>query len=167
MAQAQSKAPRDRHPEIAAPILNLSLEAQIARAEQRVIDRDVRLRGNAARIVATIRSKRGEAMRWAAIGAGAFAIVGISFVGWRAWRGRAAARRDGEASAPPREAGPGFAAEIAAFAQTAVQWALRLHREQGVAGSLFGMARSAVWPQRAPSAAAAPPADRPDFADLP
>ena len=94
MADAQPKEPKDRHPEISAPILDLSLEAQIARAEQRVVDRGARVRGDAARIVGTLRSKRGEAVRWAAIGVGAVAVGAIGYFGWRAWRGRG--------SGPPR-----------------------------------------------------------------
>ena len=47
MAEPDPKAPKDRHPELSAPILNLSLEAQIARAEQAKIDRDARVRRDA------------------------------------------------------------------------------------------------------------------------
>lgn len=173
MADAQPKEPKDRHPEISAPILDLSLEAQIARAEQRVVDRDARVRGDAARIVGTLRSKRGEAVRWAAIGLGAAAVGAIGYAGWRAWRGRDSARQEARGDSPrPAAAGPGFAAEIASFARIASQWALRLHSEQGVVGSLFGMARNALWP-RAPqssgsaSPAAAPSPPRADFADSP
>ena len=169
MAGVQPKEPKDRHPEISAPILDLSLEAQIARAEQRVVDRGARVRADAARIVGTLRSKRGEAVRWTAIGLGAVALGGVGYVGWRAWRSRDSARGEARGdSSRPAKAGPGFAAEITAFARTAAQWALRLHSEQGVAGSLFGMARNALWPRRAPSpgtapsaAAALPPSDSP------
>ena len=172
MADAQTKEPKDRHPEISAPILDLSLEAQIARAEQRAVDRGARVRGGAARIVGTLRSKRGQAVRWAAIGVGAVAVGAIGYAGWRAWRGRGSARREAPSDALRPAAGTGFAAEIAAFARTGVAWALRLHREQGVTGSIFGMARSALWPRAAqspgaaPSATAAPP-PRTDFADSP
>ena len=172
MADAQLKEPKDRHPEISAPILDLSLEAQIARAEQRVVDRGARVRGDAARIVGTLRSKRGEAVRWAAIGLGVVAVGAIGYAGWRAWRGRGSARREAPSNSPRSAAGAGFATEIAAFARTAVEWALRLHREQGVTGSIFGMARSALWPRAARSsdaaqsaAAATPP--RSDFPDSP
>lgn len=158
MAQAQPKAPRDRHPELCSPILDLSLEARIARAEQRVVDRDARVRGDAARIVGTLRSKRGAAGRWAAIGVGAVAIGTIGYVGWHAWRGCGAARRDEESGAARgAKSGPGLLAGIAALARTAAQWALMLHREQGVAGSLVGMARSLLWPSATPPPAAGSP----------
>lgn len=171
MADAQPKPLKDRHPELSAPIVDLSLEAQIARAEQRVVDRDARMRGDAARIVGTLRSKRGKAVQWAAVGLGAAAVVSIGYAGWRAWRGRDLARHGANASPLPAGTGPGFVAEIASFLRVAMQWALRLHSETGLAGSLFGLARNALWPRAAqssgtaPSAAAAPP--RPDFADSP
>ena len=145
-----AKEPKDRHPEISAPILDLSLEARIARAEQRVVDRGTRVRGDAARIVGTLRSKRGQAVRWAAIGVGVVAVGAIGYAGWRVWRGRASAHREARGGSTRACAtGPGFVAELAAFMRTAVQWALRLHREQGVTGSIFGIARSALWPKTA------------------
>lgn len=170
MADAQPNEPKDRHPEISAPILDLSLEAQIARAEQRVVDRDARVRGDAARIVGTLRSKRGEAVRWAAVGLGAVGVGALGYAGWRAWRGHASAGGEARSdSRRPAAAGMGLTAEIAACARAAARWALRLYSEQGMAGSLFGMARSALWPRAAhfpgaaASAAAAP--SRSEFAD--
>ena len=162
MADAQPKASKDRHPEISAPILDLSLEAKIARAEQRVVDRDARLREGAAQIAATLRSKRGEAVRWAALGAGAAALGAIAYGGWRAWRGRASIHREVHGDSPrPSAAEPGFVVEAASFARIAAQWAVRLHREQGVVGSLFGMARRALWPSAAPLPGTAPSASAP------
>lgn len=173
MADAQPKELKDRHPEISAPILDLSLEAQIARAEQRVVDRDARVRGDFARIVGTLRLKRSEAVRWAAIGLGAAAFGAIGYAAWRAWWGRDSARREARVDSPqPAAAGPRFAAEIASFARVAAQWVLRLHSDQGVVGSLFGMARNALWPRAAGPSGSAPPAastppPRSDFLHLP
>ena len=169
MAQAQPKASEDRHPEISAPLPDPSLDAQIARAEQRVVDRGARVRSDVARIVGTLRSKRGEAVRWAAIGVGAAAIGAIGYAGWRTWRRRSHANCGAKGDSPrPASAGPGFFAKIAAFARIATQWALRLHSEQGLTGSLFGMVRSALT-RRAPASPEQPAAPvspgRSDFND--
>lgn len=145
MADADRAAPKDRHPELSAPIVDLSLEAQIARAEQAVVDRDARVRGDARRIGDTLRSKRGAAIRWAAIaGAGAAAGAG-GYAGYKAWRGRRPEPAAGPKKPEPSTA-TSFASEFAAIAQVVTQWALRLHREQGVFGSVFGMVRSVLWP---------------------
>ncbi len=156
MVDPKPKKPRDPHPEVSAPIVDLSLEAQIARAEQAVVDRGARVRGDARRIVQTLRSKRGEAMRWAAIAGAAGTAAAVGYAGYRAWRakrGPEQRRRDAEEAAPTTS----FVAEVVAIARLATQWALRLHREQGVAGSLFGMLRDALRPDaRAASNASAP-----------
>jgi hypothetical protein len=152
MAEPDPKAPKDRHPELSAPILDLSLEARIARAEQAVIDRDARVRRDARSIVDTLRSKRGAALRWAAIAGAGAAAAGIGYAGYKAWRARKSAPADERRPAQPPKA-TSFAAEIAVIARIATQWALKLHREQGVSGSLFAMIRSALWPS---SGAASP-----------
>ena len=163
MAVAQPKEHKDRHPEISVPILDLNLEAQIARSEQRIVDRGARVRGDAARIIWTLRSKRGEAVRWAAVGVAAVAVGASGYAGWRAWRARGSVCREAPSDSPRAAPSVPMAAEIGAFARAAVEWALRLHQEQGVMGSIFGMARSALWPRAdqssgaPPSAAAAPP----------
>ena len=147
---------RDRHPEISAPILDLNLEAQIARAEQAIIDREERLGGGARRIVETLRAKRGAAARWAAIAGGAAALGAVGYAGYRAWRGRLSAPAPD--TRRPASKAAGFAAELAAFARLATHWALKLHREQGVAGTLFKTIRSAFRPNS--RSAATPPTEQ-------
>ena len=155
MSAAAPKPPRDRHPEISAPILDLGLEAQIARAEQAIIDREKRLSGGARRIVETLRSKRGAVVRWAAIAGGAAVLGAVGYAGYRAWRGRSSTSASDTRRQPSKAAG--FAAELAAFARLATHLALKLHREQGVAGTLFGTIRSALWPNS--RSAATPPTE--------
>ena len=160
MAQPDPKASKDRHPELSAPILNLSLEAQIARAEQAVIDRDARVRCDALGILDTARSKRGAVLRWAAIAGAGAAAGAIGYAGYKAWRSRKATRSE-ERQPAERPKATGFASEIAAMARIATQWALKLRREQGVSGSLFRMIRGALWPRSgaAPPSAAGPATD--------
>ena len=159
MADSDPRALKDRHPELSAPILNLSLEARITRAEQAVVDRDAHVRGDALRIVDTLRSKRGVAMRWAGIAGAAAAAGYVGYVGYRAWRERKSASTDGSRPAE-RPKATSFASEIAVIARVATQWALKLHREQGVSGSLFGMMRGALWPSASMTPPAAGPAAR-------
>ena len=160
MSEPDPKAPKDRHPELSAPILNLSLEAQIARAEQAVIDRDARVRRDALGIRDTLRSKRGAVVRWAAIAGAGAAAGAIGYAGYKAWRSRKRAPADEKRPAESPKA-TSFASEIAAIGRVATQWALKLHREQGVSGSLFGMIRGALWPRSCAAPSSAGPATGP------
>jgi hypothetical protein len=159
MAEPDPKKPKDRHPELSAPILDLGLEARIALAEQAVLDRDARLRAGARAIVDTLRSKRGAAVRWAAIAGAGAAATAIGYAGYKAWRARKSAPAHEKRLADPAKASS-FASKIAAIARIATQWTLKLHREQGVSGSLFAMMRSALWP----SWGAGPPSSTADSA---
>lgn len=145
VAEPHSKVPKDKHPELSAPIVDLGLEARIARAEQAVIDRDARVRGDARAIVGTLRSKRGAVARGAAFAVGGIAAAAIGYGGYKAWSARKAARADDQRLAEPGTT-TSFATHLAAIARTATLWALKLHREQGVLGSLFGLIRGALWP---------------------
>ena len=82
MTDAVSK----RYPENSAPILQLDLEAQIARAEQAVIDRDLRIARRTGALVARVKH---DAIRHA--GGGALLGVGTIALTW--WLNRLANRR--------------------------------------------------------------------------
>jgi hypothetical protein len=138
---------RDPHPELSAPIVNLSLEVQIARAEQRVKDRDARVRGGMRRIGELARSERGRLIQRAAIVGAIGLAVGAGYAGYKAWSRRKPSRNAETERGPARQARKTFEiADLVMLAQTAVQWGMRLHQEQGMAGSLFGVIRKALWP---------------------
>lgn len=144
MAPAQPKSPKDSHPELSAPIVDLGLEARIARAEQQVMDGDARVRGDVRRIGDALRSRRGAAVRSAAIAGAAAAACALGYAGYKAWRGRGSAPPQHRSETPTKALG--FASGLAALARIATQWGLKLHREQGVSGSIFKMVRDALWP---------------------
>lgn len=89
MTDAVSK----RYPENSAPILQLDLEAQIARAEQAVIDRDLRIARRTGALVARVKH---DAIRHA--GGGALLGVGTIALTW--WLNRLAKRRAPPAPSP-------------------------------------------------------------------
>ena len=85
-----------RYPENAAPILKLDLEAQIARAEQAVIDRDSRVMRRTGALAARVRH---DAIRHA----GGGALLGLGTIALTWWLNRLSRRH---APAPPPAAAP-------------------------------------------------------------
>lgn len=141
---------RDPHPEMSAPILDLSLEAQIARAEQAVKDRDARVRVGASRIGAIVNAERGLLIKRAAIVGAMGLALGAGYAGYKALRKRKSAPEPTAERDPSRQEHKAFElADLAAFARTATQWGMRLNNEQGLAGSVFGLVRKALWPGHA------------------
>ena len=146
MVDAPPKPSKDRHPEVSSPIIDLGLEARIARAEQAVIDRDARVRGDARRIVHRLRLQHEEVLRWGTIAAAGAAACAAGYAGYQAWRGRKA-RPTKAAPRTTRTSGPAHvASRIAAFVRLATHWASKLSPFVGGAGPLSGMVRSALWP---------------------
>lgn len=76
-----------RYPENAAPILKLDLEAEIARAEQAVIDRDDRVVRRTGALVARVRH---DAIRHA----GGGALLGLGTIALTWWLNRLARRHE-------------------------------------------------------------------------
>jgi len=145
MVDAPPKPSKDRHPEVSSPIIDLGLEARIARAEQAVIDRDARVRGDARRIVHRLRLQREELLRWGTIAAAGAAACAVGYAGYQAWHGRKA--RPTQAAPRARASGPAsVASRVAAFVRLATHWASKLSPFVGGAGPLSGMVRSALWP---------------------
>jgi hypothetical protein len=149
---------RDPHPELSAPIVDLGLEGDIARAEQAVKDRDARVRRRARHIVGIARSERGTLITRAAVVGGMGLAAGAGYAGYKAWvRRRPSQAERPDQPTPPRAHQPFGLAGLAALAQTALRWGVKLHREQGAVGSVFGELRKAFWPSPAEPARAPDP----------
>ena len=142
-AQSDAKTPRDKHPELSAPIVDLSLEVRIARAEQAVIRRDAQVLGGARRIVDMLGSKRGAALRWAGIAGAGAAACGLGYASYRAWH----ERRDFPSRAAPSPSGAKatrMAATVAAFTRSALSWVVKLPDHSRESGSWWGLLRTAL-----------------------
>ena len=85
-------AARKRYPENSAPIVKLDLEAEIARAEQAVIARDLRIRRRADAVVHRVRR---EAVKHA----GGGLLVGVGTVALTWWLNRLSRRHAAQAAA--------------------------------------------------------------------
>ena len=78
----------DPHPEIAAPILNKSLEMQISFAEKAVIERDARIRKHFGELTDRVRTKPRRFVRQKLGLFAGIAAVGIALAGFEWWRHR-------------------------------------------------------------------------------
>ena len=96
MADADS-AHKKKYPEMSAPIIKLDLEAEIARAEQAVVARDLRIRRRAVSVAHRVKR---EAVRHA----GGGLLLGIGTIALTWWLNRLSHR-----NAPPAQ--PGAAAD--------------------------------------------------------
>ncbi len=148
-ADGDSTPRRDPHPELSAPIVDLRLEARISRAEQVVKVRDARVRLGAHRIGQFVESERSQFIRRAGIMVAIGLAAGAGYAGYKALRKQAPSERaEKRRGSSPQTPKGSVRAELTALAQTALQWGITLHREQGFVGSIFGALRRALWPAR-------------------